>query len=184
MYKPKSTTHPKRSFKTPLIVAALLLLLIAAGIYLVRKNDANSTTNQGNTQEQIKLEPATEEEKKESESTKLDKTEPTPPSPNPTPVASQASITSAAQSPDSKEVVVQTRIVGEGWSDCTVTFQQGAATVTKTAGVLYQREFSTCKGFAVPASEFPTAGQWSVLLEVKNTNGTISTDTKTINIIK
>ncbi|HEX8227411.1 MAG TPA: hypothetical protein VF572_06100 [Candidatus Saccharimonadales bacterium] len=188
MYKQKQTA--KRPLKTPVIIGVVIGILLLGGLLYflnISRNNAASSKSQSGTSapETINLNEATEEEKKASEQVKLgdDKTAPAP-APNPVPADTQVTISSLTQNATSKDIVVQTKLLGTGWQDCTLTFTQNGQTVTKQAGVLFQSEFSTCKGFAVKASELPAAGQWAVNLSVSKSDGTSATDEDNISIVK
>lgn len=132
-------------------------------------NGANIADSQ-----KINLEPTTKEEKAEAEQTKLqnnDKTQTTAPA---APVENKIAISRASQDNHTKDVIIQTRLDGANWQQCTLTLKQGANIITKTAKVLYQDEFSTCTGFALRGSEFVATGQWNVNLDVKHADGSTS----------
>ncbi len=110
-----------------------------------------------------------------------DKDTPAPaPAPAPPPATStNVQITSAKQ--DGDNVVIQTALYGNGWSNCTLTVSNGS-TKTYDAAVLYQETFSTCMGFAVPKGDLP-AGNWTATLRATNSDGNIITsESKTVNV--
>jgi hypothetical protein len=78
---------------------------------------------------------------------------------------------------DSGDLIVQTSINGAGSGRCVLTLTKGSASINKSADLLYQPSFSTCKGFAVPIHEFPEGGTWSLKLTLL-VNGVQKADTQ------
>lgn len=78
---------------------------------------------------------------------------------------------------DASTVIVTAKLVGYSDGNCSLSIKNGTKSFSKTATIVYQREYSTCEGFSIPITELGT-GSWEVLLTV--TSGE-STETKTLN---
>ncbi len=66
---------------------------------------------------------------------------------------------------------VQTELTGGAYQTCTLTLSSGSEVITKTAEVIYQNSFSTCMGFTISASDFPTGGVWTAKLTISKPDG-------------
>ncbi len=84
---------------------------------------------------------------------------------------------------DNGDFVVQTEINGASSGTCKLTLTKGSATISKSAGVLYQSSFSTCKGFTIPSGEIPSGGNWQLKLTLESENST-ATVSQEVNIDK
>lgn len=84
-----------------------------------------------------------------------------------------SSITSLSADQNGNSVVVIAKIQSAPGGTCTLTVTNGSSTISKTADIIYQPEFSSCAGFSVPVSEVG-AGSWTVKLNVKTTDGSSS----------
>lgn len=170
----KYTQKQSRFSKKPLLIASLVIFVLASGgIALHLKNRARSENNGSQTpKEALNFSPPTDAEKQQVEENKTkdggvaDSNQTSAPASNKSAKVSRAEFDDA-----SKQLVVQTQLSGTGWQMCTLELTQGTQKITKTADTLYQRDFSTCMGFGIGASEFPAGGSWSLKLAVTNTDG-------------
>jgi hypothetical protein len=157
-----------------LFVPSLLLCLIliaGGGFILIHKSPASkSTSNKG-----VNFGPPNPKDVQQAENQKV-KTIENEPSTQQQPTNQTVSISGISQDPNSHDVIVQTKLTGPGWSQCTLKLtNESAPEVTLTASVLYQPDFSTCEGFSVSSSSFSTAGDWVATISVTNSDGGIGT---------
>ena len=92
------------------------------------------------------------------------------------PISKPDNITLTATRTDSLNVTISTKLVGYSDGSCSLAITNGQATYDRTAQVLYQPEFSTCEGFAVPISQLGT-GTWSISLTVTSEGNSITKTT-------
>lgn len=85
---------------------------------------------------------------------------------------------------DSGDLVVQTAIKGISDGTCTLTMTKGTSSITRSAGVLYQPSFSTCKGFVVSKTEIPASGDWKLVVSLEANGSNVASDEQNININK
>lgn len=168
--------------KKILLVAALILVAGVAVYYLLRPTPTTTPTP-GNTAETNTYNPPTDQEKQEVEKNK------TSPGANSQPTNGSQDkkvvITDAYQNYSDKKIVIKTALYGNGWRSCTLTATQGNESFSKQADTLYQSSFSTCLGFSISTSDFPSAGTWTFKLSVTNSDGkTYTSQTKSVNVIK
>lgn len=69
--------------------------------------------------------------------------------------------------------VVTTKLYGYSDGNCMVSLHKATQTVTRSAPVIYQSEYSSCAGFSIPVSEL-SSGQWTVTLDVQSGSTTTS----------
>lgn len=81
-----------------------------------------------------------------------------------TPTPATISLTASQQGTD---VVVTTKMQNVSSGNCSLTVSSGGQQIAKEAGVLYQPEFSSCAGFAIPTSTLGP-GTWTLKLVVNN----------------
>lgn len=79
---------------------------------------------------------------------------------------------------DSQQVIITTKLMGYSDGTCTLNVKNGAKTLSRTAKVMFQRDYSMCAGFSLPVSDVG-AGIWDISLAV--TSGS-STQTKTLTL--
>jgi hypothetical protein len=178
-YKKKKKSPVFPVIAALLVVGCLLFLLEKKGVtnFIKTKPTPTSTTSAGET---INYTPTSPEEQKQIDD---NKTNPQTPPTNTQPAANTASITSAKQ--DGNNIVVQTKLTGEGWKSCSLSLTLGGNSVVKTAETLYSREFSTCAGFSVPTSELAVSGTWQVSLTANKLDGTsVKAETVQVNVTK
>lgn len=176
----KQNSNPKK-----ILVALIILLLLGGAVVFLFNRYQNSPADKtsvggGNS---INYGPATDQQKKEGAAIK-EKALNNSTTPK-EPLQGSIQIASAFQEKPGAPVVVQTKLQGSGWQQCELALSQNGTIITKTANVLFQPSFSTCEGFSIPASEFSSAGEWTIKLTVTNTDTTaLTAATKTITIVK
>lgn len=79
-------------------------------------------------------------------------------------------------SQDNDQVIVVTKLYGYSDGDCMLTINNNSHSKTISAPIMFNREYSTCNGFALPISTLGT-GTWNVVLKV--TSGGITTSQET-----
>ncbi len=150
-----------------IIVAALIVLaIIGFGTAQVLRNRAadNADTESTDTvpQETIKYEPATGEEKQQTEQHKgnLVKEDSQPPTPAGSKKAVTPIITDASQYDDRIEVRSFIPSIVESGGTCTLTFKQGSAQILKTVEGAADATTTRCEPSMIPRSEFTSSGKW------------------------
>lgn len=184
----KRLNKNRKPFRTIIAICLVLVLIIGLGTAYIVNRNARLAKAYVTPKETINYTPSTEEEKKYAEDKKVSaptsSTESNTQAPTPAPPDTGVTIMKLEQNTSSKEVVVQTRLVGNGYGECTLTLQKGTSKVSHTVKILFQPEFSTCMGFVLKSDEFDSAGTWAAILSVSKTDGTTATTQKTIDITK
>lgn len=173
-----------------LVILLIFLSLIIGALWfgIINNRQDKTATPTDLPAEAINLSPATEEEKNEAETKKLQELNSTTPSSNsvtPTTMTSDtARISGLYQDSSTKNIIVQTELKGTRWKQCTLTMTKGNQSVVKTAKTIYQSSYSSCLGFSVDLDEL-SSGEWLVNLTVSTTDGsTISATNKSIDVSK
>lgn len=179
----KNIRTPKPLLKTVIIII-IVALVGATGVFLWSRQNSQNTPSSSDT-DAINYGAPSEDEKSAGEQTKLDQTNKTtddqPVQSNP----GRLEISALTQDPSTRDVIVQTKLYDTTWKSCTVTFTKGSSSVSKTADVIYNADFSTCMGFAIKSSEFPSSGNWEVVLSAERPDGQRrSTPPRIISIIR
>ena len=78
-------------------------------------------------------------------------------------------------------VVITAKMSGITNGTCTLTITNAGRATTKSAEVIYQPEFSSCAGFAVPVSDVGT-GLWTIALSVSAAGGQTASQTSTLEV--
>lgn len=78
----------------------------------------------------------------------------------------------SAQKTSSNEVTIFTKLQGYSAGSCELTIKKGDKTVSKTAPIIYQDNYSICAGFTVMISDLGS-GKWDILLGAKPSGGEI-----------
>ncbi len=176
------------------VVTVLIILLLAGGVFLaIRTRHKNPTATQSNTasgtaESKINMEPATDQEKSDSEQRKEEAannaTTPTQPSTQPSNAKKSVSpvIVNASMG---ESLTVRAYVAGifEDGGTCTLEASQDNNKVTKQTSGFKDATTTTCTAFSIPRSEFPTAGTWKLVLTYDSTTAhgvsqTISTEIK------
>lgn len=167
--------HHKTSHKKPAIILALIVVALVASYAaiayykelwpFVRSSPAAITAKNEDSATKSK----TDAEQKASYLNSVKDT-PTPSEPAPVPTSSDTIDLTATQ--QQSDVVVITKLTGSGYSQgtCTLTATNGSKSVSKTADIIYQPEYSTCAGYTIPTSSLG-AGTWKLSLKVSPLNG-------------
>ncbi|MEO6760813.1 MAG: hypothetical protein ABI220_00335 [Candidatus Saccharimonadales bacterium] len=92
---------------------------------------------------------------------------------NYTPPVSSQGITLTPKQDNSSQVSLTTKLSGYSDGTCSLTVANGDKSVTQTATVIYQSQFSTCAGFTIPVSSLGT-GTWQFNLTVTSGGNTTS----------
>ncbi len=155
------------------VIAALLVggLLLAAELTNLTNFYSRSTySTTGQSPEGINYGPPTEEESKAGDDQKQDITDsdetPVPPSPD----TANVVVTGAEQSGDTIEVISYVSNVYKDGT-CTFSFTHENHTVTKTTAAYRDVSTTICNNPLVPRSEFPAAGDWTVKVSYKSSDG-------------
>ena len=91
--------------------------------------------------------------------------------PTPTPTTTTDSSISLTANQEGQSVVVLTQLKGYPSGSCELLVQNGSASFSQTADIIYQPEFSSCAGFTIPVSKLGV-GQWKFTLTAKQADGT------------
>lgn len=73
----------------------------------------------------------------------------------------------SAQQKDLSSITVFTKIYNVADGECKLLVEKGDQSVTKTAKVMYQPDYSTCAGFSIDKNELG-AGLWTFILTVNS----------------
>lgn len=177
----------KRSKKSLVIIFIAAALLITAGLsyYVFALNGSlfgwqYRQDTPSPSQENVNLDPPTDEEKQTGTSTKeqaIEKANTPSNGDNNAPLP--VNITATNQNEDILQIrsMIDTLIPN---GSCTLTLTKDSQTVTKTAQTYPTASISTCQGFDVPTSEL-SAGTWNVKIEV-NAEGKRGQATTTVQI--
>lgn len=175
------------------IVALLLILVLAALLFILEKNSyinlvgGKESSTQRQTKEEIEQAAKTAAANKQSY---LDQTykdgKPTSQPTNNTPTPAAPSISPATMTltakVDGDSVTITTQIQNISSGACRLTASNGASTISpQTAPIIYQPEFSSCAGFTVPKSSLGN-GTWSVSVTATPTVGEATTQTTVLEV--
>ena len=167
----------KKMSKTPLIIAAALiaLLAVAALTYVYAFNGSilgwsnHKTSSNDKPSTNTNLDKPTDEQIKAGNDIKNENTD-TSPAPLPQPGSDKQSVEVIITTPNQNAGTLQVHtqistVVNTG--QCTLTLSRTGQKVTKTADVQALASTSTCKGFDIPVSELST-GSWQATLIYEN----------------
>jgi hypothetical protein len=170
-----------------LLLSSIAILLLSAGVifaYNRLSKDTtplvSETTKQQNNQETINNNPATEEEKKESESIKSN---PETSIPEPTKVK-DGRINATITITDASSSVVGAFASGvvEDGGICTSTFTQGTRSFTKNTNAIANVSYSQCGRVFLQPSDFPSKGQWTVVVKYESSAATGYSEVRQFNV--
>ncbi len=172
MYKHKNIKQSNNK-KLLLILLAVALVALAGGGYFAyakSKNKSNEVVNTGPTPEQIKQEADVNDQNKKAFIENEQATKPgDPSSPGTTPAPPTSDSTVEARQESNGSVTVLSKLYGISSGTCSLSATNAGKSITKTADVIYQPEFSTCTGFSIPSSELG-AGTWNITIAVTGGN--------------
>lgn len=147
----------------------------ASAYYLLTKDKAHEPTDMTSNEQRISSDETTINRSKKTKSARTN--------PSVKPPKNIVEISKIWHDATTKSVVAQTKLTGSGFKTCEITFSKGSSRVIEKADVIYQPEFSTCAGFSIKTSRFPSAGEWSVVLKVIKDDGSrVASQTKTIGL--
>lgn len=99
---------------------------------------------------------------------------------NTTPVNSSDNVVVSAKQEANGSVTVMTKLYNYSNGLCKLEVANGSKTISQTAQVIYQPEFSTCAGFTIPKSQLGS-GEWTIKL-IATTQGVSVTKTVTLEV--
>lgn len=166
-----SIKKQNKTKKSLLILTLITAALCLVGVFfLTKRQPADPVLNEGSSDEQTQQDTNINDQKKEdlikSPSTVQD---------SPKDTSSKGPEVSARQETDGS-VTITSKLFGVSGGKCNLSMTKGVTTVTKTADIIYQPEFSTCAGFSIPSSEL-TNGEWAITLSVISNDKNVSTTT-------
>lgn len=163
-------------------ILILLVVLIALGaLFVVSKKTRYAEPQPTNTTSQG---PTPEQKKQEDDANATAKKQIVEGSEQSTQTSSSTSLSAndielSARQETNNTVTVLTKLKNYANGECKLVVSSGGKTITQTARVFYQPEFSTCAGFSVPINSVGN-GTWSISLTVVSSDG--NTATKTISL--
>jgi cytoskeletal protein RodZ len=163
----KNTKTSRKNKRKLLIIGAIsvVFILVVASAYFLFKDDFYNNTD--TTQEASSEGPTKEELLTQAESDASKKKElvdtPTPTQTTNTNVSSEIQLEVRQEADKSVTIISKLSNIGSG--TCTLSITNGQRSVTKSAEVIYQPEYSTCAGFSIPLSELG-GGLWNMKLSV------------------
>lgn len=163
--------------KHKVIIVTVLATLVVAGVLLfaleklrVTNFFSSQPTGLSSDEMQAGLEqkaavntPSTDSSKETQNDTQTDSQQPTPEQNKTNPTSSE-NITLTANK-NGSNVVVYTQLKDYSNGTCALTVTNGSKTVTQSAQVMFQPQYSICAGFTVPISSVGS-GSWTMTLSV------------------
>jgi hypothetical protein len=183
--------YKKNRVKKLHVISLIILLLLASGLVYVysQQDSADDMSNDSST---VNLEPPTEEEQAAGDEIKDEVVEP-----DQNPVEKPPQTGNSADSNDKKINVVITDASQYG-SDievrafasnhiedgtCTITFSKaGQQTIQKEVQARADASTTICSNLTINRSEFPTGGEWSVVVSYNSQNAKGSSNSQIIKI--
>lgn len=171
-------SKPNKSKK--FVLALIVLALIGAGAYLYirHRSDNKRSETPAQTAESIKLAPATDAEKKQSEDNKRNlpdnKPEPTPPPSGL--VQSTVTITSVDANPVRARV---SGVVEDTDNGCTATFTKGSESFSVSSASVANVSHTLC---AIRPDRTLSSGQWQIVVSYKSNTAEGTSDPQTITV--
>lgn len=168
-------TKKKHSQKKRLaiVIVAIILGLAAAGAgaYAIVSNSQNTPSNNTDSQSDNTPNdsPATEDSASQDKQDFLDAESNTD---EEKPSQEQSSSISLSARSQGNTVIVTTKLNGVPSGECNLTVTSGGESISRSADVIYNAEYSTCAGFTISKSDLP-AGTWTLDLSVDQPSGTI-----------
>lgn len=165
----KKTNQKKR-----IIIFTLLFLLLAGaaiGAYLLSRTPAQDSKAEGTRpMNDVRYQPATEEEKQATEETKEAINEEQQQSEQPQPADSiTVTIVRASQSGSGQPLNIRASVSGITSGTCEVTLSKDSQpTIAKSFPVVFEATSASCSGANIDAAEFSTSGEWNIKVVAKN----------------
>lgn len=166
--------------KKALIVSLSIILVLAISAFAVYGYIEKQKNDQGNDSSQTAVEgDSTSKEDSEKIANKnaeqkqelLDKEATSTNQNTPQPVTNDSISLSAEDDDDTVTVLTKLSTLPSG--TCTLTVKNGNKTVTQTAEVLFQPQYSSCAGFSVSKSNLGK-GVWSINLSIVSGNTSLN----------
>lgn len=170
-----SSRLPQRKW---LATLAAVLLVAAVGAFLWQNNRTNSNQQAVDspktaTEQSIDLSPATEEDRRDSDSHKEDivQQQNNPPTTSPT-VTPVIDFIGFNDPPTNSQPEVDAHIDGvvENGGICTLTATLGSRSFTKTVTGVRNAQNTSCPAFILSRSDFTATGTWTVQVSYKSAN--------------
>jgi hypothetical protein len=175
--------------KTLIIGTVLALVLAGGGVlaYQQTRSDNNpqqvSENPESTTQndDEINLDPPTEQEKKETEQHKDDLAKQNEQQPGGNTKAT-VTIIDASQYGQTIEVRAMISGVYEDGGTCKATFTQGSASLSKQSTGFKDATTTTCIPMTITRSDFPSAGDWTVVVTYTSAAANGTSGSKTMRV--
>ncbi len=182
---------PKKTRKNTKLIILVVALAIIAGvalaIYIYKNQPQNSSSSsnpmrptpseqQGTTKNPSSNSQSSSTDQKQQAADNEANTKPgggntgTPSSP----AFSSDNISFTTQTNNNSLVIVTRLQAFSGSGTCTVALKNGDSSVTESAQVIYQEEYSSCAGFSIPLSKLQQTGTWNITLSVTTPAGTFT----------
>ncbi len=176
----KRKTRKFLSNKILLIVAALIIVGIGAALYFNSRSPTNSgsgTKNAPTTAPYVNLQPATEQEKQQSQAAK----DAIAAQQNQTPASSSGKkqVTPVIAHADGSSVSAYVGGVLEDGGTCTATFTKGSTVKTFTSQASANVSYTTCGAMTVTGL---TSGAWQLVVSYSSSTSAGSSQPQTVNI--
>jgi cytoskeletal protein RodZ len=177
----------KKNKRSTIVVILVLIIIVAAGITAAifvykqqikespspqqpassgrQENNSNSSTANGQSSDTEQKQQAADDEAK---NTSNGTTSPSGPS------FSDSNISFTADASNNLLVITTKLQAFSGTGTCTLELKNGDLSVTESAQVIYQEEYSSCAGFSIPLSKLSKNGTWSLKISVTTPSGTFS----------
>jgi hypothetical protein len=181
--------HKAKLNKRVIVLAVVAVLLVGGGVLTWHIRRSTPAQNQTSTDtpmpddEPIDFGPPSEEEKKTGDTQKdsnvnQQQQENQQPSGNKTVIPAITDVGHYDQQIEARAFVPG--IFEEG--TCTFTFTQGSAKVSKTSPGTKDATTTTCKPLFVPRGEFPSSGQWSLVVSYASATAKGNSEPKTFEV--
>lgn len=159
----KTTKSKNSKQKTTLIVvcSTIAALALAVGTYAVMYNSSLPTPQDSQTtgeSDGASVDAPDPNDKQNFLDAESEPGNETPPSTTPTSISLEAK-------DNGQSVTVITNLGSLPEGECTLTISSGESSITKSAPVIYNPEYSTCAGFSIKKSEL-AAKNWTLKLDV------------------
>jgi cytoskeletal protein RodZ len=173
--------------KTVVLALVIVVALTGGGVLAYQQtrpdNTSQTPVNPETSQndDNINLDPPTEEEKQETEQHKDNLTKENE---QPTGGSAKASITIVDASQYGQDIEVRVMVSGvyEEGGICKVTFTQGSQSLSKQSKGFKDATTTTCPPITVPRSEFPSAGDWNATVTYSSATASGASASKTVRV--
>lgn len=187
MYKIKDQNKQKHITKKMAILSVIAALVLSGFAYALYQRSNSVETNQPNEADSsINYSPPTEGERQSGDERKkeiVDEGQSTPTTDEGSTDKKKVDvvITDASQYGDDIEVrSFIANVIQEGM--CTITFTKGSQSITKAAPAHPDASTTICTNPPIKRSEFPTSGEWTVVVSYESQTATGKSQEQTITI--